>query len=135
VTVDAVRQAVAAQHGLPEDAAGFLTGETITELEASADGLAALIASHRTGAEPDPEPASDLLTAARHAQQARKRELAAMFIGRPRHQQPRDEQGRYVSFDGGARAPVPAPRDPLADHDRAVTRLAAMAATFRGTTF
>jgi hypothetical protein len=74
----------------------------------------------------DSEPAAqeDLLTALRAGQARRKRELAAMFSGWG--SQPRDRLGRYASFDGGARRPVPVPRDPVRDHDALVGQVASL---------
>ena len=39
MTDDALREAVAAEHGLPQRAAPLLVGESLEELEVSADGL------------------------------------------------------------------------------------------------
>jgi hypothetical protein len=125
----ALNYGVSAEFGGP-DAAAFLTGSTVEELEASADGLGRLIAEHRERSEPEPDPATpDLLTEARTAQRERTARLAAMFTGRPKPPgQSRNELGRFASFDGGARAPVPAPRDPHQEHDQVILGLATMRA-------
>jgi hypothetical protein len=106
-----LRQAVARAHGLDDEAAPLLIGETVDELDASAAKLARLIAErHEPGS--GREPASSELPgpftnmAAERAR--RKAELAAIFTGAPA--QPRDEQGRYAragAFHRGARASVP----------------------------
>jgi hypothetical protein len=135
-TLDAIKVAVAAQHGLDADAAGFLTGESVEEFEESASKLARLVEAHRL--EQEPAPPGDAITAALAGKQQRKRELAAMFAGRPKaQQQPRDAHGRFArgSFEGGVTRPLAPARDPITDHDRAVTALASLASTFRGTSF
>jgi hypothetical protein len=123
---DDLRSAIALAHGLDQDAATFLTGETIEQLEQSADQLARLVETHHQESEPAPQ--VDPITAALQDKARRKRELADTIIGRPR--QPRDEHGRYAStgFDGGARASLPRPKDPEAEHGRVVLQLARMRA-------
>jgi hypothetical protein len=130
-TANTVRAAVAAAHGLPEQAAGLLTGESLHELEQSAEGLAQLLADHRPQ-EAEPSPPPDPITAALATKTARKRELADRLLGRAA--QPRDEHGRFASasFDGGARPSVPVPKDPVAEHDRLVGHLAWLRRTFAG---
>jgi hypothetical protein len=134
VSVDEVREAVAARHGLGPDALPFVTGESIEELEASAAKLAGLVGQHRREEEP---PAVDPITAALADKDRRRHAVTAMFLGRPSRAQPRDEQGRYAraSFDGGARPAVARPPDPIGDHDRAITALASFANSFRGVGF
>jgi hypothetical protein len=104
--LDALRAEVAAGHGLPAGAESFLTGSTLEEIEAEADALVKVLgASER---QPEPEPALDPITAALRQKQQKRQQLVAAVIGR--RQQPRDRQGRFtVSFDGGARQPVPPP--------------------------
>lgn len=46
---EVVRSGVAAAHGLAPDAANFLTGSTVEEVEASALALADLFATHAEG--------------------------------------------------------------------------------------
>jgi hypothetical protein len=124
-----VRAAVAAAHGLPEQAADFLSGESLHELEQSAQSLAQLLAEHRPrDAEASPPP--DPIMTALASKAARKRELADRLLGRV--PQPRDETGRFAtaSFDGGARPSVPVPKDPVAEHDRLVGQLAWLRNTF-----
>jgi hypothetical protein len=127
VSVDEVRAAVAARHGLGADAASFLTGSTIDELEASAERFARFVDEHRQQAQPTspPEP----ISAAIANKQAQKRRLAEMVVGRSRSQ-PRDEHGRYTGFDGGARRPVTRPADPEAEHNVTVSQLAWLGRTF-----
>jgi hypothetical protein len=128
-----VRMSVASERGLPESAADLLVGSSIAEVEESADALVGLLAKYGREQQPVPEQV-DPIAAALAGKAERKRALAEAIIG-PRRQ-PRDEQGRFTSFDGGARPTMPTWRhDPIVEHDQAVTRLAALAATFRGTTF
>jgi hypothetical protein len=75
---EALRRVVADVHGLDLEAARFLTGETIAELDESAATLAKLIGEHR---EQEPEPIAadqslfaDVFAATAH----RNRELAAL---------------------------------------------------------
>jgi hypothetical protein len=114
-----VREAVAHRHGLGADAAAFLTGSTLDELDASAGLLAELVAEHR-GPEPTtntgPGTFADLIAAKRR----RKQELAALFAGQPA--QPRDDRGRFAATDysRGARRPAPSPPE---SHDETLSRL------------
>jgi hypothetical protein len=131
--VDAeLRQAIARQHGLDQEAARFLTGATLAELEQSASALARLLAERREE-EPEPEavPVQDFFTAAAEARRKRKAELAAIFTGRA-PEQPRDAKGRWIGFDGGARQPIPAGRSPEQEHNQLVAQLAGLSRTFRG---
>jgi hypothetical protein len=104
--VNELRRLVADAHGLDPEAAKFLTGSTLTEVEESAATLARLIAERHeqeTAAAP-PGPFTNM--AAERAR--RKAALTAIFTGRP--VQPRDEQGRYAragEFHRGAREPAP----------------------------
>ena len=139
MTLDvAVREAVAARHGLGPEAASFLSGENISELEASAEVLKRLIATkqtERTDATAEGEPVG-FFAAARAAKQERQKRLAAILTQRP--ERPRDEAGRFArgGFDGGARpSSIPAASDPVAEHDQTIGRLDSLANTFRGTTF
>jgi hypothetical protein len=115
---DDLRELVAAEHGLPQAAVGFLSGSTLSEVETSAQELNQLLG----GRQDEPTPPTDLIAMALRAKNARKAKLAQVFLGRPRPQ-PRDEKGRWVGFDGGARQPLPEPRDPERDHNAAVARL------------
>jgi hypothetical protein len=127
--VDGVRAAIAAEHGLPEGAADFLTGETIDEIEANAVKLAELLTnSTRVQAAKDTEQleqAADAgsLTAALQpgAKQARQRALVELLHPK---QQLRDPHGRFTTsgsssggFDGGARTPAPVKGPPEREHD------------------
>jgi hypothetical protein len=125
-----LRLAVAAAHGLDEEAAGFLVGETVEELDRSARALSQLI-----GAAGSPEPSAiadvaeqertaplaDLL--ADPAGQKKRRQRALLATLHPRRQ-PRDESGRWTAskpstgFDGGARALVPTKEPPEVEHSR-----------------
>lgn len=106
--LEALRREVATAHGLGPAAVPLITGETVEQVEATAARLARVL---NTGNHPEPkrkpEPPRDVFAEASAAKAQRKRELAALFSGRP---QPRDELGRFAatSFDGGARrATVP----------------------------
>jgi hypothetical protein len=115
---EALREEIAASRGLDPRAAKLLTGTTLEEVEASADELVKLL--DRGGREEEP---TDLFASARADQARRKQALLTALAGRS--EQPRDDRGRYGSFDGGARQPVPTPRDPSATHSELVSRLAA----------
>jgi hypothetical protein len=133
--VDAeLRQAIAAEHGLDHEAARFLTGATLAELEQSASALARLLAERREE-EPEPVPVpvpvQDFFAAAAEAKARRKAELAAIFTGRA-PEQPRDAKGRWIGFDGGVRQPIPARRSPEEEHNQLVAQLAGLSRTFRG---
>jgi hypothetical protein len=131
---DDLRSAIALAHGLDQDAATFLTGETIEQLEQSATRLARLVETHHQESEPAPQ--VDPITAALQHKARHRQELTNAILGRSRPQQ-RDEHGRYTrgSFDAGARSPLPEPTNPVVAHDQIVGRLAWLASTFRGVTF
>ncbi len=120
VELDEVRSAIAARHGLTEDAAGFLVGSNVEEVEASAGALSRLIGRTPPGARA-PEPAN-IVAVARAAKTARKAELLAMFTGKPTRQR-RDERGRFT-LDGGARPTIPTPRSPEREHGEVIAALA-----------
>jgi hypothetical protein len=115
-----MRTEIAASHGLPQEAATLLTGDTIDELETSAQQLTQLMRTHGRQAEPTP---ADPITAALQANHQRKRHLAETIIGR----HPRNERGQFTprqgGFDGGARPLAPTPRDPMAEHNQAIAEL------------
>jgi hypothetical protein len=117
--LDALRGEVAAAHGLPAGAAGFLTATSLEGLERQAAGLKAL-----TPPSQEPVSAPDPITVALATKTERKTAALAIFTGRP--PQPRDQAGRFTSsgFDGGARQPLPAPRDAMAEHGQWVAALA-----------
>jgi hypothetical protein len=100
---DRVCAEVAADHGLPAGAESFLTGSTLDEIEAEADALVKVLGA----SERQPEPTLDPISEALRQKQRKRQQLLAAITGR--REQPRDRQGRYVSFDGGARQPVPGP--------------------------
>jgi hypothetical protein len=107
--LDAVRVEAGVELGLNRKAAKLLlAGETAEEVEEAARALSEFINSRAPRQEPDPEPA-DPISAGRREAAERKRRLLAAITGR--RAQPRDRQGRFasVSFDGGARQPVPQP--------------------------
>jgi hypothetical protein len=133
--LDEVRREVAAQRGLSVEAAGFLVGQNLEEIEESADALGRLMAEH---AEPEPEQpeAANIFAVASAAKIARQRAIVQMFSGRATRQ-PRDQAGRFTfAMDGGFRGPAVTPRsDPDGDHGRLVLRLArarALGAGFPG---
>jgi hypothetical protein len=87
VVPDELRCELAAERGLAPAAAVFLTGESVEELERSADALAEFVTAHR-----DPEPKqTDPLAAALMpgANQRRQRELALLLSGRARRRDAR----------------------------------------------
>jgi hypothetical protein len=100
-----LRLAAAAAHGLPARAATLLDGDTVEEIEAQAERLAALVAKHN----PNPEPRT-VFEFGRVQKEARRRSLIDALSGHP--QQLRDEPGRFAAgaggFDGGARPLAPA---------------------------
>jgi hypothetical protein len=106
-----LRTLVATEHGLSQDAARLLIGETLGELEASADKLATLIGDRREQESAiTPGPFSDMAA----ARAERKRALALIFSGRaPQRPQQRDQRGRFAAtaadFSAGARQSVPRP--------------------------
>jgi hypothetical protein len=127
---DDPREIVAAEYGLTPEAAKFLVGETLDEVEASAVALMQLIGRDE-GRDPDPAPAPqahDPITAALAAKAQRKRALAAIFTGR--EPQRRDERGRFTGFDGGARKPTPPRRDPEREHGQLIAHMATFSRTF-----
>jgi hypothetical protein len=109
--VNDLRLEVAAAHGLDPEAAQFLDGATLEQLEAQAAKLAELLAASRPADQPEPQPTlADVFANADARKQLRRRTLCAAL--HPRESQPRDEQGRYArpaSFDGGARPLAPRP--------------------------
>jgi hypothetical protein len=123
-----LRRTIAAEHGLDEQAAALLTGESVAELERSASALAQLLAERRE--QPESESARDFFAEARRAKDAKKRALVDALTGRA--SQPRDERGRFTGFDGGARQPIPTRRPPEQEHDELVGKLMSLSRTFRG---
>jgi hypothetical protein len=77
------------------------------------------------------EPPTDPFTAAAQHSRARKVALANLLRGRARSETP-PARKRSGGFDGGARQPVPLPRDPVRDHDALVGQLAGLSRVFRG---
>jgi hypothetical protein len=129
--VDALRAEVATRHGLGREAAALLAGETVDQLEQSAVALAHFVDAHKGDAELAAEP--DPITAALAGKAEHKRQLAATILGR--RSQSHDERGRFAprgSFDGGAREPLPAPRDPQRDHDELVAQMVRLRRIFGG---
>jgi hypothetical protein len=127
-----LREAVAAERGLPDTAAPLLLGSTLAELEASADQLARLVGERGRGEAPAPP--ADPIVAALADKQRRKQALADLIIGRSRTQ-PRDERGRFAppgSLDGGARKALPA-RPP--SHDEWVAEVIRRRLADRGAAF
>lgn len=131
-----VRQFVAAEQGLDAEAAEFLAGSTVSELEANAAALAKLLG---TAAAQEPEPAPrppDPFSGAAERKAARQRDLVRSLHG---GQQQRDEHGRFVSpsrasgagFDGGARGGLPLRRSPEQEHNELVAQMASVSRTYR----
>ena len=58
--------------------------------------------------------------------------LVALLHGRAKPTEPVTKPKPSGGFDGGARRPVPLPRDPVRDHDALVAQLASISRTFRG---
>jgi hypothetical protein len=98
-------QLVASEHGLPEESATFLSGETLEEVEESAAQFAKLLGKRR-----EQQTATSFLARAATAKAERQGALVNLFTGRT-PQRPRDEHGRFASggFDGGARQSPPPP--------------------------
>jgi hypothetical protein len=106
---------VATVNGLEPEAARFLTGSCVEELEQSAAELAGLLVKPR-------ERKDELGFFEREpfAKAERKHALAMILTGR---KQPRDDQGRWTtkpaaSFDGGARRPAPFRQPPGVEHNK-----------------
>jgi hypothetical protein len=125
-TLDAIKVAVAARHGLSDDAARFLVGQDVEQIEQSAGALGRLIAAHGKPIEPEPDPQTTNFSAAARAEKAKRQTALVRMLttGSPKQQQPRDSAGRFASFDGGARSPVPRRRDPVAEHGQLIGQLA-----------
>lgn len=121
--LDALRRELVAERGLDPDAARFLDGTTVDELERQADALAALAAAMPTREQAQRDPLADALARGPADKQRRQRALLDA-LHRPPPPAARDEHGRYVtrdgSFDGGARRGT-APREPES-HDQWLAR-------------
>jgi hypothetical protein len=112
-----LRQVVASEHGLDPEAAKFLAGSTLSELDESAAALAKLLGERR---EQEPASVPDFFTSAATAKAERQRALLDIVTGRM-PEQPRDKRGRFTSgFDGGARPAVPPPAE---SHDETLVRI------------
>jgi hypothetical protein len=116
--LQSLRRDTAAAHGLSANAARFLTGTTLAEIEAEAGKLARLIdaSGEPPAQESSADAGPDLFGRMAESKASRKQALAALFAG---GSQPRDEAGRFAtrttaSFDGGARQ-APPPRPPTHD--------------------
>ena len=118
--LEALRQRVASARGLPEDAVSFLGGDSVTELEASANALAKL---RGTGDHGDPLPGPDPFGNRAAAKAERQARILRLFAGPPRQEQPRDVAGRYTSFDGRARPATLTSQRPES-HGETILRLA-----------
>jgi hypothetical protein len=119
--------------GLDADAAAFLDGETLAQLEESADALAQFLGARERTA------TAGYLGDVMVATARRKQELTSLFAGRPASQ-PRDESGRFASttggFDGGARpTPVPTAETPEQAHGRLLGELLRGSRSERGASF
>jgi hypothetical protein len=135
--IESLRSGVAVARGLGADAAAFLTGTTLGQIEASADALASVLDEHGVRHEQESTAGPGLFTEIAAAQARRKQALAELLCGRA--PQPRDELGRYAksgtSFDGGARRSVPIAKSPEQAHGELLGQLITASRTFRGTTF
>jgi hypothetical protein len=130
--VDEVRRSVADAHGLPEQAASLLTGDTLAELEASAGQLAELLTARQADPEPEesePETMADVVT--RSVVEKRQRQAALIASLHPEPEPPRDEGGKFATkptrsggLGCGARRPVPQPKNPVQEHDEIVLQVA-----------
>jgi hypothetical protein len=124
---EALRRLIATEYGLEPEAATFLIGSSVEELEQSAAQLAALLGKER---EPEREPS--FIEQARVAKAERKRQLTLALTGRA---QPRGDRGRWAStasFGGGARTPLPAQRE---THEQTLTRVLRTREADAGATF
>ena len=100
---DGLRGEVAASRGLDVRAAALLTGESVEELEHSADALAQLLGTGDPG-DQAATTGADLFGNRAAAKAERQARILRLFAGPPTPEpQPRDASGRYASFDGGAR--------------------------------
>jgi hypothetical protein len=101
--LDALRREIVVARGLGPDAARFLTGGTLRELEASADKLAALLGADTDRGQESSSPFVAMATAKQRSREA----LTRLFTGPTPPPQLRDERGRFSSkpatLDGGAR--------------------------------
>lgn len=132
-TLDSLRSEVAAARGLAPSAASFLTGETVAEVEASADQLVQVIGANAERHAREPAAAPDVFAIAREQKAQRKQALLATFSGQA--PQPRDETGRFRAggFDGGARrATLPTPAE---SHEDWLVRTLRSRAADRGASF
>jgi hypothetical protein len=131
--LDSLRIDIAATRGLGADAAKFLDGTTLAEIESQADALAQVIGASGERCEHDDVAGADVFTIALQEKARRKATLAALFSGRAA--QPRDDAGRYAratSFDGGARQPIPAAKSPEQAHGELIGQLAALRRIYDG---
>jgi hypothetical protein len=126
--LDELRLEVAAERGLPASAVSLLTGETVEQIERSADQLANLVG--RRDPEPEAGPLAGMFANAAADKQRRNRALIQALHGPG--PQPRDDHGRFVSFDGGARTPAPTGRSPVEEHDQLIVRNARISRALGG---
>jgi hypothetical protein len=125
--LESLRADIAAARGLGADAASFLRGTTLEEIEASADALARVLGRRDDRGDQPPAVRPGLFTEMAAAKTHRKQALAALLCGRA--PQPRDELGRYArrgSFDGGARQPIPIHKSPEQAHGELIGQLVAL---------
>jgi hypothetical protein len=129
--LDPVRATIAAEHGLTDEAARFLTGDTIEAIEASAVSLTKLL-GERAEKEATVSKATDPISASLASKAQRQAALVQALHGQPA--QARDERGRFTSaaggFDGGAREAIPEKGDPAKEHDELISDMARVSATF-----
>lgn len=120
-----LRREIAAARGLGPDAVPFLRGQTLHEIEASADALAKLFHAGSGGEQQSPDPLAYALANADADKQRHRRDLVDLVTGRARR---RDEQGRFTAraagFDGGARRTVPTHISPEQAHNETILQLA-----------
>jgi hypothetical protein len=114
------------EHGLDADAALFLQGSTVEEVEASAAVLAKLLRKRDELDTP-----ADLFAGAAARKAERQQALVDALTGRA--PQRRDGRGRFAGgFDGGARTPVQVSRAPEVEHGHLIGQMASISRTFRG---
>jgi len=133
-SADRLRGEVAAAQGLPANAASFIQGESVGELETSASKLAKLIDTQGVREQPRAvDPVAGLLTRGASVKAQHSRQLLQSLHGIPTR--PRDERGRFKGggMDGGARRSLPPSRPE--SHEQWLTRVLRSGSADRGASF